>query len=159
MTAETTPPSAADALRANLAQGFALPAACVEWLLEVWESIQTLDDYADGDPVPRERLDALIWSTLVSMPSNPWFAQHAGQLLPTVAQMVLKWQASDRAERAGKADARSFIWRAGYYDLVLSAVLLVHGAQAAAKVSHLVMSLYGERFEDYLTEFGGAEHA
>ena len=146
-------------LRLNLSQGFALPSACVEWLLDVWHSIQTFDDYADGDIVSREALDGLIWRVLVAMPANPWFAQHAGQVLPVVAASVLKWQASDRAERAGQADARSFVWRAGYYDLVLLAVMLEHGHEAAAKVGHLVMQLYGEPFADYLSEFKGGSDA
>ena len=160
MTDATSPPMTVEqSLRMNFSQGFALPAPCVEWLLDVWHAIQTLDDYADGDPVTREQLDGLIWRVLVQMPGNPWFAQHAGQLLPAMATMVLKWQASDRAERAGQADARSFVWRAGYYDLVLMAVLLTHGADAAAKVSHLVMQLYGESFADYLSEFKGGSDA
>jgi hypothetical protein len=151
----TDPMTAEDSLRANLSQAFALPADCVQWLLDVWACIQTLDDYADGDPVSRERLDALIWSSLVGMPGNAWFLAHAGALLPAVAQMVLKWQASDTVERAGNADARSFVWRAGYYDVVLMAVLLEHGPEAAQRTAHLVLSIYGERFEDYLSEFGG----
>jgi len=160
VTAETTPTSPAEILRQNLTRGFALPGACVEWLLDIWETIQTLDDYADGDPVSRERLDALIWRTLVGLPGNAWFAQNAGQMIPALAAMVLKWQASDRAERAGEADARSFVWRAGYYDLVLMAVLLTHGEEAARRVAHLVMHLYGERLEDYLAEFKqGGDHA
>jgi hypothetical protein len=132
---------------------FDLPADAVAWLLDLWECIQTLDDYADGDPVSRPALDALIWRTLVGMPSNPWFAAHAGALTPAVAQMVLKWQASDTVERAGNADARSFVWRAGYYDVVLMAVLLVHGPDAARHTAHLVLSIYGETFEQYREEF------
>lgn len=132
---------------------FELPADAVAWLLDLWECIQTLDDYADGDPVGRPALDALIWRTLVGMPSNPWFAAHAGALLPAVAQMVLKWQASDTVERAGHADARSYVWRAGYYDVVLMVVLLVHGHDAARHTAHLVLSIYGETFEQYREEF------
>jgi hypothetical protein len=147
------------ALHANFSQGLMLPDDCVAWLMEVWHAIQTLDDYADGDAVSREDLDDLIWRVLVQMPGNPWFLKHATQVLPAMATMVLKWQASDRFEREGHADARSFVWRAGYYDLVLMAVLLCHGAQAASKVGHIVMQLYGESFEDYLAEFKGGKHA
>lgn len=150
--------SATESLRANLTQVFRLPEDCVQWLLDIWDCIQAFDDYADGDPVSRERLDSLIWSSLVGLPGNPWFAAHSGRLLPILSQAVLKWLASDRAERDGSADARSFVWRAGYYDLVLACVLLAHGPQNAARVAHLVMSLYGERFEDYMSEFGG-KHA
>ncbi len=73
-----------------------------------------------------------------------------------MATMVLKWQASDQAERDGKADARSFVWRAGYYDVVLMVVTLCHPAKQAKELSRYVMELYGEKFEDYLKEFGNA---
>jgi hypothetical protein len=70
--------------------------------------------------------------------------------------MILKWQASDTAERQGQADAKSFGWRAGYYDLILMTVSLTHGAGFATKNAHLVMALYDEKFEDYMKEFGNA---
>jgi hypothetical protein len=133
-----------------------LPPAAEEWLLMLWQAIQTFDDYADGDEVPRDDLNATIWNTLVAMPQNPFFAQHSVSLLPMLGSMVLKWQASDRVERDGKADAKSFVWRAGYYDVVLSVVQLVHGAAAATAVAHQVLGLYGETLDDYMKEFGDA---
>jgi hypothetical protein len=128
----------------------------VEWLVSVYDSIQVFDDVADGDPVERADLDAVIWNTLVGMPSNPFFIQNAAALIPALGTMILKWQASDRAEREGKADAKSFVWRAGYYDVVLLAVQLCHGAAAAHQVAHQVMALYGETFEEYMKEFKNA---
>jgi hypothetical protein len=70
--------------------------------------------------------------------------------------MILKWQASDQAERAGKADAKSFVWRAGYYDVVLMTVALCHGTQRATEAASQVMELYGETLEDYIKEFSHA---
>jgi hypothetical protein len=70
--------------------------------------------------------------------------------------MILKWQASDQAERAGRADARSFMWRAGFYDVVLMAVALCHGSGHATNVASDVMAIYGEKLEDYLKEFNHA---
>ncbi len=153
------PPAAVGDPMSVLRQSFRslmLPPAAEEWLLMLWQAIQTFDDYADGDKVPRDELDATIWNTLVAMPQNPFFAQHSGALFPLVGSMVLKWQASDRVEREGKADARSFVWRAGYYDVVLTVVQLVHGAAAATAVAHQVLNLYGETLEDYIKEFGNA---
>lgn len=131
-----------------------LPTEAVEWLLMLWQAIQTFDDVADDDEVLRADLDATIWNTLVAMPQNPFFARHAGTLLPLLGTMVLKWQASDRVERDKQADARSFTWRAGYYELVLAAVQLAHGPAAAMSVAHKVLSLYGESLDSYLAEFG-----
>lgn len=145
-----------ESLRQNLQQVLMLPAPAVEWLLMLWNAIQVFDDVADGDTITREDLNAAIWNTLVAMNQNPFFLQNAQALLPCVASMILKWQASDQAERAGAADARSYAWRAGYYDLILMAVQLCHGPKFAIANAKLVMELYGETFEDYMKEFGHA---
>ena len=133
-----------------------LPPAAVDWLLMLWQSIQTFDDYADGYLVERQELDATIWNTLVAMPQNQFFAQNSNILLPLLSTMVLKWQASDHVERENQASAQSYMWRAGYYELVLMAVQLVHGPSAAKSVAHKVLGMYGETFEQYMKEFNHA---
>jgi hypothetical protein len=145
-----------DWLRLNLQRVFALPTSAVEWLLMLYGAIQVFDDVADGDPVDREDLNAAIWNTLVGMNQNTFWIANSQNLAPLVATMILKWQASDQAERAGKADAKSFGWRAGYYDLVLMTVALCHGTQQATEKAQQVMELYGEKFEDYMKEFSHA---
>ena len=148
--------SGSDWLKENLQRVFALPAPAIDWLLMLWGAIQVFDDVADGDPVEREDLNAVIWNTLVGMSQNAFWQANSNALTPIVATMILKWQASDQAERAGKADARSFGWRAGYYDVVLMVVALCHGTQQATQAASQVMELYGESFEEYLKEFGNA---
>ena len=144
-----------DDLRKQLAP-FALPVEATDWLCCVFDAIQVFDDVADGDPVSRRDLNKCIWDSFVRMPLNPFYMAHSATLIPILATMVLKWQGSDTAERAGNADAKSFVWRAGYYDLVLITVSLCHGPEAATDVAHHVMSIYGEKLEDYLEEFGNA---
>ena len=145
-----------DWLRVNLQRVLALPAPAIDWLLMLYGAIQVFDDVADGDPVEREDLNAAIWNTLVGMNQNAFWIANSHSLAPIVATMILKWQASDQAERAGQADARSFVWRAGYYDVVLMAVALCHGTQQATEKAQQVMELYGEKFEDYMKEFDHA---
>jgi len=145
-----------DGLRENLNKVFMLPQPAVEWLIMVYDAIQVFDDVADGDQVAREDLNATIWNTLVGMHQNSFFIANSHHLVPLLATMILKWQASDTAERNKRADAKSFMWRAVYYDLVLMAVSLVHGAGFATVHGHHVMALYGETFEDYMKEFGNA---
>jgi hypothetical protein len=142
-----------DDLRHHFAVTLDLPPAPVEWLLDVWRMIQMLDDVADGDAVSRDDLNAAIWASLVTMPANPFYLANAAALQSGLASLVLKWQASDDAEREGKADARSFVWRAGYYDLVLLVVLLTKGHADAMSQAKTVMHLYGETLHDYLKEF------
>lgn len=130
-----------------------LPPEAAGWLLDVWQMIQALDDVADGDVIDRPRLDRAIWASLVTMPANPFYLANAAALQAGLALLVLKWQASDDAERAGKADARSFMWRAGFYDLVLLVVLLTKGHAGAMNSAMTVMHLYGETLHEYLKEF------
>ena len=134
-------------------QTLELPPDAALWLLDVWQMIQTLDDVADGDPVSRGDLNAAIWASLVTMPGNSFYQANVAPLQAGLAMLVLKWQASDDAERAGQADARSYMWRAGYYDLVLLVVLLTKGHATAMKNAMTVMQLYGEKLDDYLKEF------
>jgi len=143
-------------LKENLQRVLALPAPATEWLLMLWGAIQVFDDVADGDPVEREDLNAAIWNTLVGMSQNSFWAANSITLAPVVATMILKWQGSDQAERAGNADARSYVWRAGYYDVVMMVVALCHGTKYATDNAHLVMALYGETLEDYMKEFSHA---
>jgi hypothetical protein len=145
-----------DGLRENLTKVFMLPQPAIDWLMMVFDAIQVFDDVADGDQVAREDLNATIWNTLVGMHQNAFFNSNSTHLTPLLATMILKWQASDTAERNKRADAKSFMWRAGYYDLVLMVVSLVHGAGFATVHGHHVMALYGETFEDYMKEFGNA---
>ena len=143
-------------LKENLQKVLALPAPATEWLMMLWGAIQVFDDVADGDPVEREDLNAAIWNTLVGMNQNSFWAANSLSLAPVVATMILKWQGSDQAERAGNADARSYVWRAGYYDVVMMVVALCHGTKYATDNAHLVMALYGETLEDYMKEFSHA---
>ncbi len=145
-----------DWLKENLQKVFLLPAPAVEWLVMVYDAIQVFDDIADGDTVDRKDLNATIWNTLVGMHQNAFFLANSHYLIPLLATAIMKWQASDHAERNGQADARSFVWRAGYYDLILMAVSITHGPGFATNNAHLVMEFYGEKFEDYMKEFENA---
>ena len=134
-------------------QNLGLPPEAAGWLLDIWQLIQAWYDVADSDGIERDRLDRAIWASLVTMPANPFYLANAVTLQAGLALLVLKWQASDDAERAGKADARSYMWRAGYYDLVLLVVLLTKGHATAMKDAMTVMHLYGETLHEYLKEF------
>lgn len=130
-----------------------LPHDAIEWLLMVVNASQVFDDYADGDHVKRKDLDNLIYSTLVLMPSNTFFQRFSGSLLPVLSNVIMKWKASDTAERCGQADEKSFMWRAGFYDIILAVVTIVHGHEKAFELSSKVLSIYGETYKSYKEEF------
>lgn len=140
----------------NFKEVFLLPESAIEWLVMLWDAIQFFDDIADNDETTREDLNSTIWNTLVAVHNNYFFLQNSSVLVPCVATMILKWQASDKAERNKQADEKSFMWRAGYYDVVLMVLNLVHGTKVATENADLVMKLYGETLEDYKKEFNNA---
>jgi hypothetical protein len=143
-------------LQQALVDALELPPAAAAWLLDLWHVIQVFDDFADGDPVERSALDAAIYASLVDLPANPFYQTYAATLSPMLCAMVLKWKGSDTAEREGRADEKSFVWRAAYYDVILMVVMLCHGPKTAMHAADKVMALYGEKFEDYLKEFPNA---
>lgn len=140
-------------LKEHFQTALALPPDAVQWLLDLWRVIQMLDDVMDSDPVERQELNSTIFLALVGLPANPFFQSYSANLLPVLATSILKWQASDTAERDKKADAKSFVWRAAYYDVVMLVVLLCHGVEKATCASSYVMAMYGETLDDYLKEF------
>ena len=146
----------ADWLQRNLTEVFQLPPDATDWLLSLWNVMQVFDDVADGDPVSRADLDRAIHDSLVGFYQNSFFARHVPYLVPLMAVAILKWQASDKAERDHKPTAMSYAWRAGYYDIVLAVVSLCHGQFVAQQNAHLVMALYGEPLDAYLSEFNHA---
>ncbi len=143
-------------LKNHLTGTLDLPEAASSWLLGLWDVIQFVDDVADGDDISRQNLNNALNQMLVAMPSNRFFLAYASELTPVVAVQILKWQASDWAETNNQADERSYMWRAGFYDVVLLVVQLCHGHDVAVDRSFLVMSLYGETMTDYKKEFANA---
>lgn len=143
-------------LRKNFTEILALPEDACDWLIALWQVSQLFDDIVDGAEIDRDDVDQAIWNSLVGLPANSFFQRNAGTLFPLMGLAVLKWKASDTVEREGEACAMSFAWRAGYYDLVLAAVQLTHGTQAAMEIGGAVLKLYGESLEQYMKEMGNA---
>lgn len=142
-----------DWLRKNLTEALQLPGHAVDWLCDLYHVIQFFDDVADNDPITRSDFNGALWLSLVAMPENAFYIAHRQHLAPVIGNAILKWQASDTAERLSCADQRSFMWRASYYDVVLSVMLICHGPEIAASSAHLVMALYGESYTKYSQEF------
>jgi hypothetical protein len=143
-------------LRKNFSEVLDLPEDAENFLIDLYKVIQLFDDVADEDHVSRNRLDAVVWASLVGMPGNAFYVAHAKNLIPVLATQILKWQASDRVERSGNANPKSYMWRAGYYDVVLLVIRLCHGYDKAMELGPAVMTLYAETLNDYLEEFGNA---
>lgn len=130
-----------------------LPDDAIKYLDDFYHVIQAWDDFVDGDAMPRDEIDRAIYASLVEIPSNPFFRSNASILLPIHSNLVLKWKGADTAEQSGTSLHQAYMWRAGFYDLILQVVSIVHGPKLAMECAHVVMELYAESFEDYAKEF------
>lgn len=142
-------------LRKHFTDVLELPEQACNYLCDLFETIQSLDDWVDGDPSTPDEKSRAIWNSLAGLQLNPFVMQNPC-LLWAQGLQFLKWLGADQAERTGTSLHTAFVWRAGYYDIVLLVVLLVHGSEKAMRLAHLVLSMYGESFADYEKEFGDA---
>jgi len=133
-----------------------LPAPAVQWLLDFWDVIQGLDDWRDGDEIPAQQKEAVIYKVMFLLPNNPFFQYHAKELLPIISNLILRWIGANKLEDNREQLEKAYMWRAAYYDLILEVVRLVHGFEAAANASDFVAKLYGETYQDYVREFQNA---
>ena len=137
----------------HLKEALQLPDMAVDWLMDLWDTIQVFDDIVDGDEVSRQDMLEIVVKSLVTMPTNPFYAANVSVLQPIIATAILKWKAADDVELAGEADEKSFVWRASYYDVILTVVLLCHGWDVAMEKAASIMRLYGEDYTSYKEEF------
>lgn len=140
-------------MNAETLKGFQLTPDAVKYLEDLYLVIQAWDDFVDGTQMDRGLKDKAVYASLVGIPANPFYIQNAGILLPLISNSVLKWKAADTAEREGGNLHLAYGWRAGYFDVVLQVLMIVHGPEVAMKSAHQVMKLYGEDFEGYAQEF------
>lgn len=120
-----------------------------QWLAGLWDLTQALDDAQDGDKADAHAAARFaLWEGAL----NPFYERNRAWLIPALRIQFLKWQAANDAEASGGADARSFMWRAGFYDVV-ALVCDLEGVQASPRAA---LDLYAEKFFDYATEFGNA---
>lgn len=125
-----------------------LPDAAQVWLLDLWCVIQVLDDAMDGDRAGQIAVSRAAMAIFWDMPLNPFFRDNFAALHPVLKLQVLKWQAANDVEAQGLADERSYMWRAGYYDVVLMVCALCGCDRSAA-----ALQLYGETFAEYIGEW------
>lgn len=130
-----------------------LPNEAIAWLMSLYDVIQSFDDVKDEDKLEDKKLYELIFNSMIAMPTNAFYLNNMAGLATLVNLLILKWIASNNLEEAKQANAHSFMWRAGYFDIVLHVVFLCKGFDFAKNNAHIILSLYGENLEDYLKEF------
>jgi hypothetical protein len=125
-----------------------IPDAAKSWLLDLWNLTQVFDDAMDGDAADKSNVSRATWAVFQNMPLNDFYRQYAAVLQPVLVLQLLKWEAANTVEALGLANEKSYVWRAGFYDVVLMVCHLC-GIKDAG---HACMELYGETFAEYLED-------
>jgi hypothetical protein len=120
-----------------------LPEAARAWLLDLWCVIQVLDDAADGDR--SEDAGRAAMAVFWDLPLNPFYRDHVAALQPVLMLQVLKWRAANALEAIGAADERTYMARAGFYDVVMMVCQLCGVKDFEAEC----LMLYGETYAQY----------
>lgn len=124
-----------------------------EFMLDLWVLIQVFDDIEDGGECDTFEVDRALWAALVNFPTNEFYVANRHAISGVMATQILKWKAATQAENKGQADERSYMWRAGYFDILMYVYALLYGRIAAQERAQDIMSRYNETFEFYAAEF------
>ena len=128
---------------------FGLPPEAQAFLLKLWRVIQFLDDVVDNHTPDF----SAVFTALIELPSDPFYRAFNEPLTALMVTQYHKWEAANRTERLRQPSEQSYMWRAGYYDVVLYVCALCLPRERVEELSPRVMSAYGETFEDYMQEF------
>ena len=130
-------------------QTLGLPDAAQKWLLDVWHVSQVLDDAADGDKISGDDASKAAWAIFAGMPLNSFYIAYQSVLQPVMVLQLLKWQAANKIEADTGPDDHCYMWRAGFYDLVL---MVCHVCGVDGKGDY-VLRMYGETYAEYAEGF------
>jgi hypothetical protein len=107
---------------------------------------QTWDDLIDRDcDVSPEAINSMMWTALVELPNNPFYARHFGRLNTLVQQVIVDYLTADKRV--------SFILRDSLAGLIVHCSLLIGGYDWANAVAPAVRRyIHDEDFQAYAGE-------
>lgn len=129
-----------------------------QFMLSIWSLIQVFDDIHDGDSVDEKEFNSAMWSAFIYLPTNDFYRQNGSALASVISTQIFKWRAANHAEKEGLANEQSFMWRAGYFDILMLVYSLVYGVDRAQADAYKVMNCYIETIDQYYEEFKGANN-
>lgn len=133
-------------------------ALAVAFCEELFQVSQVWDDLYDEDKeVSKETLNRTFWSTLISLPNNPFYQQYFDVLNPLLQAAIVDWiDSNDLARGNREQKCAAFVLRDTLSSIVIHCARLVGGWDWMREISVEVReALYDE---DSLSDFM-EEHA
>lgn len=111
---------------------------------QFWDDLIDRDkELTDGD------IHSAMWAVLFDLNENPFFRKLMPELLPVIKNATIQWFAANKLEEKKEHIEKSYMLRAGFYNIVAHVVMLCNGAKYDFSE---VYKLYGEKLEDLKKE-------
>lgn len=108
----------------------------LRFVLDIARLSHIYDDLIDQDKlVADQRVHDLMWTLLVTLPTNPFYQAHQAALRPTLVTGILNWKAATDMERGGNREELrvSHTLRYAVADVFLMCMVLTMGHEYAMK--------------------------
>lgn len=106
------------------------------FLVDIARCSHTYDDLIDKDkPQSDEAVHDLVWSLLVTIPTNPFYRANENTLRPVLITSIMNWRASVDMERSASVEELriAHVTRYSLADVVLLCMVLTGGPDHAAQ--------------------------
>lgn len=110
------------------------------------------DDLIDKDkPICDDEINFAFIAALNTIPSNPFYRLHAGQLQTIIMSAILQWQTANILDAGSQEDIdKSFMLRASIYQIFHFTAYLIGGLQWANEIGPDVWRFYSEKKDSFL---------
>ena len=126
----------------------------LRWLLDYYDLCEVIDDLADNDKCfTTQRIERIVFTTLIDYAANPFWIQHHQVLVPVVHAGINAWLDANLLERQEDDDALhlSFVLRDNYMAVTQTVIELVSGRQVMRELSLEITKFFSacETFPEY----------
>ena len=125
----------------------------VDFILTFFDMCEVFDDLIDKDkPVTDEDIIRTLFSALVDIPMNPFFAYHRTSVVPVIITGINAWLDANKLETGSENDkVFSYVLRDWYAELVSFVIYLTRGREYLRTVSMDVRTFFThhETLEQY----------
>lgn len=108
----------------------------LRFVLDIARLAHVYDDLIDQDtPVGEQRVHDLMWTLLVTLPTNPFYRTHQETLRPILVSGVLNWKAATDMEQHGSREELRIAHALRYAiaDVFLMCMVITMGREYAMK--------------------------
>lgn len=122
--------------------------------LDFWDVCQAWDDLVDGGNISTDAINDAFLKCLLYIPTNP-ISVSMPELPYHIYNVFLRWRDSDAIERGSPTSEdlnKSYMLRAGVYDLFILIAAKLYGDKHAKNIGVKVRKYYGETLESYKLE-------